>query len=546
MKTLYRICTVMFSIIFCSLTFCPELSDATPLEVRLLPSPPTRTTLVAGAEPLTMTARVPLEGVRFEWTLDGPGRLEEETPNRKARYIPPERLNGESAAITVHVTVSNVQEQAEDQLELTLLNPSYKQQTSDLEKLQQEADEFFQRKFYTDPAIRNAFIVYQEVVQIDPDNQQARERIRQMAADYKQRGDEAFQQAQYEEAAKAYERYLKLADYLLTTLNQQEIQAERAAIQARIQNLASPEQTSQQPAMSPAPNLDVIQRPGVVYAVIVGANQYQDERIPTLPAAAQDAQAVYDTLTASQYGGIPQEQITLLTANEATERNVKHAVGKWLKEEVTEEDLALVVFYGYETFEGRDGYWAMSDADSDDLFATTLHQDDLVEMFGRVQAKHLLLFVDSRPMKPSDTSPDSQQALCRQIVEEADHTVLIKASAANLMKGLQGEADANRDAVTDAQELWNYLNAQPGETELYGQIPAELPLTFNVALLQQQQEEQLLQARQDRLVEIYRSGDISAEQFKKAFTTLKEGKKDQILEDFLDGKISLELFQQTF
>ena len=52
--------------------------------------------------------------------------------------------------------------------------------------------------------------------------------------------------------------------------------------------------------------------------------------------------------------------------------------------------------------------------------------------------------------------------------------------------------------------------------------------------------------KKNRIVEIYRAGHISSEQFKKAFGLIKSGERDPILENFLNNKIPVETFRNTF
>lgn len=247
--------------------FCAEQARAAPLEVQLLTSPLNVSTLRIGEQPesVKIIARVNREGAQFEWTLEGPGALEEATPPRKATYRPPARLETETAEATVRVTVRDERGATTEQhLTLTLhaaapaAPPSPLPPSQDVQQLLQQADVFFQKTFYTEPQGNNAFALYQEVLQHDPANQQARQRIQQMAADYRQWGDIARDKQEAQNARKYYRRYLKLARYLSDTLGDKRIRPELEEVQRWLQEGGQP---ANMPTPPPSPTPRVILTP---------------------------------------------------------------------------------------------------------------------------------------------------------------------------------------------------------------------------------------------------------------------------------------------
>ena len=578
---------------------------------------------------VTITARVNLEGVAYHWTLSGPGTYTVDATSRKFYYTLPEHLSAARAEVTIAVAVSEEQgETATEQVTFSLHDPSplptaiptpvpsqegmttptptaVLPPPKDLAQLLEEAEAYFKRTFYTEPEGRNALSLYQEVLRLEPGNQEARQKIREMAANLKQWAEKASNEADYGKAQRYLQRYGLIAQYLLTVPGEQGVKEEAEAVRQRLKELESlveeptfsptptatppptptvsqadsgsletPPPTPQEMTPTPAPvgPANVLKRPGEAYAVIIGLGTYADARIPPLRFTENDAQGLADVLTDPRYGGIPQDHVKLLLDQAATEQAMKHAIGQWLRQQAQEKDLVLLYFAGHTADEDGDSFWVPHDAESDDFYATALNRADLADLFARIPAKQILTFVDAsypaagENAKEKTPPPSWGETLAgegRITISAADgqqHSLELAPQqhglfAYYLLEGLKGEADANQDGLIDLTELWNYLQAQaaaassksgdPQTPQLQGALSA-IPLTANPVILQKQQEEKQSQAKQARLIEIYRTGGISAEQFTKAMAILKNKGRDQLLEDLLAGKLSLELFKESF
>lgn len=101
---------------------------------------------------------------------------------------------------------------------------------------------------------------------------------------------------------------------------------------------------------------------GAKYAVVIGIGKYQDKRIPSLRYARADAQAIYDILTDQQYGGFPKENVRLLLDKEATEENIREAIGDWLSSRAKPEDMVVIYFAGHGARERANSFWVAYDA----------------------------------------------------------------------------------------------------------------------------------------------------------------------------------------
>ncbi len=64
------------------------------------------------------------------------------------------------------------------------------------------------------------------MLEIESDNRHAREKIYEMAKIYRKWGDNAYQQANNQKARTYYQRYLLIAEYLITDFGDAQIQSE--------------------------------------------------------------------------------------------------------------------------------------------------------------------------------------------------------------------------------------------------------------------------------------------------------------------------------
>jgi hypothetical protein len=221
-----------------------------------------------------------------------------------------------------------------------------------------------------------------------------------------------------------------------------------------------------------------------MYAVIIGIGEYSDQKIPPLRYAVPDARAVYETLTDSRYGFFHQDNVRLLTNAEATTRNIKRTIGRWLKEQARGEDTVLIYFAGHGAPEGGNTYWVTHDADIDNLFDTSLSNDDVSGMLKAIDARVVLCFLDScysaatvnrgwhtRSLVPKDpfkafkgkgrvviTSSDGRQKSLE--LHPFGHGVFTY----YFLEGIKGRADQNADGFIVLDEIWDYVKSNVRET----------------------------------------------------------------------------------
>ena len=312
-----------------------------------------------------------------------------------------------------------------------------------------------------------------------------------------------------------------------------------------------------------------------IYAVIIGIGQYQDERL-NLRFTVNDAQGLYNILTDPNYGGVPKDHIKLLLNEEATDRNIKGAIGRWLSREAQEDDTVLIYYSGHGAPEGRETYWVTYNADVDDLYTSALNNNDITNMLDRIRSRRVITFLDSCYSAATVNRKNRTRSIPTEIPWEkfaGEGRVTISASDGKelsleleeyqhgvftyyLLEGLKGKADSNTDGIVEVDEIWDYVKNQvrerarkagnPQTPVFQGSVTAGIPLTYNKEHFEQNQQKKVMKARQKKLADLYEQGRIETNLFVCALKMLNEGTSNRWLDDLMDGKITPQLFNQFF
>ena len=343
-----------------------------------------------------------------------------------------------------------------------------------------------------------------------------------------------------------------------------------------VRNVAPQPQTPDSTASAIADGAVTLQRPGSVYAVIIGISTYQDDRIPTLQFTRNDARGLYEVLTHPEYGNVPPEHIRLLLDEEATDRSIKRAIGKWLSRQAREEDTVIIYYSGHGAPEGPDTYWVTYNADIDDLYTTALNNNEIADMLSRIRAKRIVTFLDSCYSAATVERKNRTRSLVTEIPWDkfsGEGQVTISASDGTqlsleldayehgvftyfLLQGLRGQADANADGIVDVDEIWDYVKYQVTDTArqagnsqtpvFQGSATAGIPLTFNLEALRAKQQQQQQQARLQRLTELLQQGLIQPGHYNCAYKMIEASQSTPLLEGFLAGEIEPDVFNASF
>ena len=216
-------------------------------------------------------------------------------------------------------------------------------------------------------------------------------------------------------------------------------------------------------------------RQSKAYAVIIGVAHYKSEGIKSLNYTVNDAKSLFDVLTDPNYGGFKKENVTLLTDQDATTSNIKKAIGADLKR-APEDGIAIVFFAGHGAPEGEQTYWLTYDSDPSSLYASTLSNDDVVNMLSRINTKRVVTFIDACYSGASVTSSKSTRAFVEDPFKafEGSGRMTITSSDGReqsledeklkhgiftyrLLEALKGKADFNGDGIVMADEIAKYI-----------------------------------------------------------------------------------------
>jgi hypothetical protein len=213
-------------------------------------------------------------------------------------------------------------------------------------------------------------------------------------------------------------------------------------------------------------------------AIIIGIQDYK--RLPKAEFANEDARSFYNYAVRAL--GIKRENIKMLIDGEAEQIEILKAFKSWLPSYVKKEKTDVYVFYsghGLPSTDGKSLYFLPQGSDKDFLAETGVNQTQIIEALNDAKPKSVTIFIDSC-YSGSTRSGETLLASARPVVMKAKETsypinfTVISASMVDqisssspelkhgifsfyLMKGLEGEADENKDGKITAAEIQNYV-----------------------------------------------------------------------------------------
>ncbi|MFM9948377.1 MAG: caspase family protein [Saprospiraceae bacterium] len=225
-------------------------------------------------------------------------------------------------------------------------------------------------------------------------------------------------------------------------------------------------QTIQTPTRRPAPGAPNLK----IWAVIVGVSSYN--HMPVLRYPDNDAYQIYAFLKSPEGGAIPDEQVRVLVDEDATKGNIKNAMQE-LFGKAGPNDLVFMYFSGH----GLKGAFLPIDFDG---FNNKLFHDEINEILGRCPAKYKLCIADachsgSLLAMRSGQLPNVLTTYYETLSQSKGGTALIMSSKSEetslessglrqgvfshfLIRGLKGEADADRNRVVTLYELFKFID----------------------------------------------------------------------------------------
>lgn len=98
-----------------------------------------------------------------------------------------------------------------------------------------EAEQYFRDQYFLEPPGKNAFDLYRAILEIDPVNPDAREKLREMLTMLKTWADGDYRKQDYEKAKRYYGKYIVVAEYVLYTLRDTLIESDYQDVLKRYQ-----------------------------------------------------------------------------------------------------------------------------------------------------------------------------------------------------------------------------------------------------------------------------------------------------------------------
>ncbi|MDC1040712.1 caspase family protein [Candidatus Pelagibacter sp.] len=215
-------------------------------------------------------------------------------------------------------------------------------------------------------------------------------------------------------------------------------------------------------------------------ALIIGIENYTEA--PKANYANLDAKYFFDY--ARRAFGVKKQNINLLVNEEATVVKTDKAVSLWLKSKIKKNKSDLIIFFaghGLASSDGKELYLLPQDGNPDRLERTALSRTDLFKEIISLNPKSVTMFLDTcysgvsrdeqmllasaRPIRivadEQEGIPDnftifsaSQLDQISSGLKEANHGIF----SYYLMKGMEGNADINKDKKITNGELLAYMD----------------------------------------------------------------------------------------
>ena len=223
-------------------------------------------------------------------------------------------------------------------------------------------------------------------------------------------------------------------------------------------------------------------------ALIIGVEKY--ENTPSAKFASLDAKYFKDY--ARKAFGVLDDNINLLTDEEANLSKTTSAFFKWLPSKIKSNKTDLIIFYaghGLASSDGKDKYILPFNADPDLLSRTAISRKEIFDQIISLKPRSVTIFLDTcysgvsrdeqmllasaRPLRviadDDEKLPDnftifsaSENDQVSSGLESAKHGIF----SYYLMKGLEGKADLDQDGKLTNNELLTYLDNNVSEKAL--------------------------------------------------------------------------------
>lgn len=227
------------------------------------------------------------------------------------------------------------------------------------------------------------------------------------------------------------------------------------------------------------------------YALIIGVGNYPNlSKELQLAYAERDADSLYSILISLEGGNFRAENVRKLTGARASKANIQKELEGWLPSVAKEDDRVFIYFAGHGFVHQGKGYLAPSDFSLDKIVESGYPMESLAKLVGTtIKAKYKVLFTDSchSGFVTTETKASSLNAMLQKL-----DTSLFSLTAARdeersfespdfggghgvftyyAVKGMEGEADEDRDGIVTAAEMTEYVRRNVREATSGKQTP---------------------------------------------------------------------------
>lgn len=213
------------------------------------------------------------------------------------------------------------------------------------------------------------------------------------------------------------------------------------------------------------------------YALIIGVGEYKNlEKKLQLPFAQADADSLYSVLISLEGGNFPAENVKRLLGPKATKENIRREIEEWLPRVAKENDRVFVYFAGHGFVYKDKGYLAPHDFDLNNIDGSGYPMESLARILGKtLKSKWKVLMTDS--CHSGFVTAETKAERLNNLLQQLDNNLFsLSASRENeisnespdfggghgvftyyLVKGMEGEADEDRDGTITAIEMTEYV-----------------------------------------------------------------------------------------
>jgi tetratricopeptide (TPR) repeat protein/uncharacterized caspase-like protein len=238
------------------------------------------------------------------------------------------------------------------------------------------------------------------------------------------------------------------------------------------------------------------------YALVIGIAKYKNlSAQQQLQYSERDAEAIYSILISPEGGNFRAENVHSLTGTKATMAAIRWELEEWLPSVAKEDDRVLVYFAGHGFVSQGQAYLAPYDIELPRISQTAYPMATLGSVFGKIKAKWKVLLTDS--CHSGAVAPDADvQTINRSLIDLTRSVFSLTASRDRersfespdwggghgiftyyVVRGLEGEADHDRDGIVTADELAEYVRSNVREATDGKQTPTSDRSSFDPDML---------------------------------------------------------------